>query len=54
MFLKPWLSFINGKYCLEIIVQAVVDIDHIDLIKVKPTFLIKVGIFTSLNWVLLS
>ena len=32
MFLKPQLSFINGKYCLEIIVQAVVDIDHIDQI----------------------
>ena len=32
MFLKPQLFFINGKYCLEIIVQAVVDIDHIDQI----------------------
>ena len=32
MFLKPQLSFINGKYCLGTIVQAVVDIDHIDQI----------------------
>ena len=32
MFLKPQLSFINGKYCLGIIVQAVVDIDHVDQI----------------------